>query len=55
MNPFVLEGMYTCIAKRELITGLDNFEAPQPQCQSYVIQGENRYFRHSHISEAKFG
>ena len=33
--------------------GLDNFSILRV-CQGYVMQGKNRYFRRSHLSEAKF-
>ena len=33
--------------------GLDNFSILKV-CQGYVTQGKNRYFRRSHLSEAKF-
>jgi len=36
-----------------LFKGLDNFSILRV-CQGYVMQGKNRYFRHSHLSEAKF-
>ena len=35
-----------------LLKGLDNFSILRV-CQGYVMQGKNRYFRRSHLWEAK--